>query len=380
MITAVYAFSGDPITFGHIDIVERASNAFGKLIVAIGKNPNKKYTFSLEERVDMAKRSLAHIPNVEVECFHGLLVDFAYKNGISVIIRGVRNVRDMINENELFYINISQNKNIDTFFLPSGINKIHISSSAAKALQEEQGFLHEYVPLCVKQKLEGKMSHQRIVGITGGIGCGKSYVANKLVEFIEERGYKAHNIELDEIGHNILTGHDELSQIVIREIINEFGGLGGADILKLDGSSEIDRKKLGEIVFIDTDKLKKLNEIMREPILTELRQYIYKKKGIIFINAALIAEAGLGYLCNNNVIFVKSNSQMAALKSRGLTELQIDRRIRCQMTVEEKMMAISDEIMKAQNGNIFQYENKLENKNEKDDLEKLYHSLLKEIQ
>ena len=380
MTTAVYAFSGDPITFGHIDIVERVSKAFDKIVVAIGKNPKKNYTFRLEERFDMAKRSLAHIPNVEVECFHGLLVDFAYTNGISVIVRGIRNVRDMIDENELFYINISQNRNIDTFFLPSDMSKLHISSSAAKGLQEEQGFLHEYVPLCVKQKLEERISLQRIVGITGGIGCGKSYVANKFEDFIRGRGYNAQNIELDEIGHEILKDNNtSLGKKIFNQILVEIGGLGGADILKLDGLGEIDRKKLGEIVFNDYDKLKKLNEIMREPILTELRQHIYKKKGLMFINAALIAEAGLGYLCNNNIIIVESDFQEEALKNRELTEEQIKRRIGCQLPNERKKEIIEKEIQRTNNGKVWIFKNEKNNEDEEHAFEQLYYQILEEI-
>ena len=70
---AVYAFSGDPITFGHIHIIERAVRAFDEVIVAIGRNPAKKYLFSLEERVDMAKKALVHLPQVRVDMFTGLL-------------------------------------------------------------------------------------------------------------------------------------------------------------------------------------------------------------------------------------------------------------------------------------------------------------------
>ena len=79
MAKAMYAFSGDPITFGHIDIIQRASQVFDHVIVGIGVNPQKQYTFSLEERTRMAKQSLTNIPNVEVVSFSGLLVDYAVR-------------------------------------------------------------------------------------------------------------------------------------------------------------------------------------------------------------------------------------------------------------------------------------------------------------
>jgi pantetheine-phosphate adenylyltransferase len=88
MKRAIYAFSGDPITFGHIDIVERAASVFDEVVVGIGVNPEKEYTFDLEERTEMARRSLSHLSNVKVVSFKGLLVDYAYENDIHVIIKG----------------------------------------------------------------------------------------------------------------------------------------------------------------------------------------------------------------------------------------------------------------------------------------------------
>ena len=86
---AVYAFSADPITYGHINIVERISRSFEKCIVGIGRNPLKNYLFSLDERRDLVERALAHLPNVIVKTFDGMVVDFAYEQGAKVIVKGV---------------------------------------------------------------------------------------------------------------------------------------------------------------------------------------------------------------------------------------------------------------------------------------------------
>ena len=360
MTAAIYAFSGDPITNGHVNIIERASKAFVTVIAAIGVNPNKGYTFSRTERTEMAKAALAHLPNVTVDSFDGLLVDYAYTNNISIIIRGVRNVRDMIDENELFYINLSQNRNIDTFFIPSSSNTFHISSSAAKALQKEQGIIRDYVPLSVKQKLEQRISGQNIIGITGNIGCGKSFVGAELVKYASQKNQEAHNIEMDDIGKKIL--EDTTSPLGSRindEVLKEFSH---EDCVYRDGPFIVlDRKKLGDIVFNDQNKLKKLNEILHEPILNELRKQIYGKRGLIFINAALIAEAGLSYICNNNVIIVHSDCQMEALEKRGLTADQIQSRLNCQYTNEKKGDVIQAEIDRTGVGNIIQYLNQRDN-------------------
>ena len=84
----VYAFSGDPITYGHLDLIKRAQQLFPKIIVAIGTNPDKNYTFTHRERTRLAQQALAHLRDVTVEGFEGLIVDFAYEQGAQAIIKG----------------------------------------------------------------------------------------------------------------------------------------------------------------------------------------------------------------------------------------------------------------------------------------------------
>jgi pantetheine-phosphate adenylyltransferase/dephospho-CoA kinase len=371
MIKAIYAFSGDPITYGHIDIIKRAANIFDKVIVGIGVNPEKKYTFSLEERTDMAKRSLVNLSNVEVTSFRGLLVDFAYENDISVIIKGIRNQEDFNYEMMLDQFNHSQKMGIETFFLPARQELTHISSSMVKAMQQEQGLVHEYVPLYVKQKLEEKISGQFLVGVTGELGSGKSYVSDKLVNMGKNNNIQVFKIELDDIGHDILDKYTEPIYEKIRtEIVNNFG----ITILKKDGF--IDRKKLGEIVFQDYNKLKKLNELMHQPIVARLRKEIYGKKGIILLNAALFAETSMTYLCNNNLILVYSDkeTQEKRLLERGLTHDQIERRIKSQYNTAEKKKTLLEKIKSDSHGNLILFEN---HDNVSDvNLEKLFNDLL----
>ena len=182
---AMYAFSGDPITYGHIDIIARASSAFDHVVAGIGANPDKKYMFNLEERTEMAKRSLTRFKNVEVASFQGLLVDYAYEQGIEVIVKGVRNAADFDYENVLHEVGVSQKLGIDTHILFARPELAHVSSSAVKSIQKEQGLIHEYVPLYVKQCLEARMSEQYIVGVTGEIGAGKS-ISNLVPRAVEE--------------------------------------------------------------------------------------------------------------------------------------------------------------------------------------------------
>lgn len=344
----IYAASLDPITFGHIDIIERAALMFDELIVAIGINPDKKYMFSLEERIDMAKHSLEYMPNVRVTSFVGLLVDFAYEQKVVAIVKGVRDVKDFSYEQLLHQVGESQELGIETVALFARKDLEHVSSSVVKAIQKEQGFIHNYVPLYVKQRLEEKISGQYIIGITGEIGAGKSYVANLLMDLGREKGIEVHNIEMDMIGHRILGELTDPIYVYVREKIAE---MFGKEVFKADRF--IDRKVLGEIVFKDPEKMKKLNELMYTPMLTRLRKEMYGKKGIILLNAALLVELGLMNLCNNNVIMVKIgyiDTQISRLRGRGLSVDQISHRLNSQYKEDKKEELCRDEILRSRQG------------------------------
>jgi pantetheine-phosphate adenylyltransferase len=350
MAKAIYAFSGDPITYGHVDIIRRATSAFDKVIVGIGAHPTKQYMFSLEERTEMARRALANFPNIEVVSFKGLLVDFAYEHGIPIVVRGIRNAADLEYENSFHEVGASQKLGIDTHLLFAKPELAHISSSNVKAIQKEQGLIHEYVPLYVKQYLEAKMSGQYIVGITGEIGSGKSYISRKFEELGRVKNITVYNIELDHIGHKILTELKEPRYAQIRkEIIDLFGRSVGLP----DGT--INRKALGDIVFDNPKLLDNLNKIMYTPLLVRLRRELYGKKGLILFNAALIAESDMTYLCNNNVVLVNvdKESQQRRLAERNLSNEQIQRRLDSQFSFEQKKKRLEAIIERDKQGKLW---------------------------
>ena len=141
MRKAIYALSGDPIHKGHIDMVRRATQVFDEVVVGIGANPEKSYLFSLEERMEMTRRALSQIPQAVVIAFEGLLVDYAYEQGIHVIVKGVRNANDFDYENILHLVGESQELGVDTYVLFARPELMHVSSSVIKALQKEEGFI-----------------------------------------------------------------------------------------------------------------------------------------------------------------------------------------------------------------------------------------------
>lgn len=354
MKSAIYAFSGDPITFGHIDIIRRAATVFDRVVVAIGCNPAKKYLFSQEERTEMARRSLLNLKNVEVKTFQGMLVDFAYENNIDVIVKGIRSSTDFEYEMSLHNLGESQKLGIDTFILFTRPALAHISSSAVKDIQKEQGLIQDYVPPYVKQCVEAKLSGQHIIGLTGEIGAGKSHVGQKLVSLANEMNLEAHNIELDHLAWQIQSDlKEEKYELVRKQIADTFG----VEVINPDGS--INRKTLGEIVFADQKKLNKLNEIMETPILVRLRRELKNKKGLIILNAALLAEAKMSQLSNYNTILlsVDEKIQNKRLLDRDLSQAQIKRRLKSQYDFASKKKSLETEIKQNQQGKLWVLKN-----------------------
>jgi pantetheine-phosphate adenylyltransferase len=156
---AIYPGTFDPITNGHLDIINRASKLFNKVIVAIGENPNKQPLFSIEERLYLAKEAVKDLPHpekVEIEAFDGLLVDFAKKKGASVIIRGLRAVSDFEYEMQLALMNRKLSHSIDTIFLLPSLKWIFLSSSIVKEAAKLGGNVEDLVPRIVAEKLKEK--------------------------------------------------------------------------------------------------------------------------------------------------------------------------------------------------------------------------------
>lgn len=151
---AVYPGTFDPITMGHLDIIDRALNLFDKVIVAIAINPVKKPLFSLEDRVEMVKKCFPDdYSRVEVDTVSGLLVQYAQQKRATAIIRGLRAVSDFDYEFQLALMNKKLEREVDTIFLMPGFRWIYISSSIIKDAARHGGDVCELVPEHVNQRL-----------------------------------------------------------------------------------------------------------------------------------------------------------------------------------------------------------------------------------
>jgi len=156
----VYPGSFDPVTNGHLDIIERASKICDKLIVAVLVNRNKSPVFSLEERVAFLKEVLNGKPNIEIAAFSGLLVDFMKKNGATTIIKGLRAVSDFEYEFQMALLNKHIDNNIETLFMMTGINYSYLSSSAVRELASHGGNIKGLVPDIIIDKIYKKFEEK----------------------------------------------------------------------------------------------------------------------------------------------------------------------------------------------------------------------------
>ncbi|ELU5121003.1 pantetheine-phosphate adenylyltransferase [Listeria monocytogenes] len=153
---AVIPGTFDPITNGHLDIIERAAKIFDVLYVSVLNNSSKKPLFTIEERMEMIRQVTAHLPNVQVESASGLTVDYAARRGATAIVRGLRAVSDFEYEMQIASMNRTLNAEIETFFIMTNTKYSFLSSSMVKEVAQYQGDISELVPEIVNEQVQAK--------------------------------------------------------------------------------------------------------------------------------------------------------------------------------------------------------------------------------
>ena len=157
-VTAVYPGSFDPITYGHLDLIARGARLFPKLVVSVLGNESKQPLFSVEERVEMLEEVVHKYPNVEVDSFAGLLVDYAVQKGASVLLRGIRAISDYEYELQMALMNRRLRPELETVFLMSGEEYSFISSRIVKEVFRLGGSVAGMVPPTVEQRLRRRVA------------------------------------------------------------------------------------------------------------------------------------------------------------------------------------------------------------------------------
>ena len=158
MKTSVYPGSFDPVTNGHIDVIERALKIFDNVIVTVGDNPEKKPLFTIQERIDMLKESTKHLKNIEIDSFSGLLLNYVKSKNSKIIIRGLRAVSDFEFEFQRALLNRVVDKEVETIFIMTKEDYVYLNSSIIKEMTKFKGKVNGLVPKIVEEKLREKFN------------------------------------------------------------------------------------------------------------------------------------------------------------------------------------------------------------------------------
>jgi len=342
MKTAIYPLSADPITRGHLDIIERALKLFDRLILAVGLNLQKQYLFSLKERVELVKKATWHLQNIEVEGFEGLLTDFARKKNLHLIVRGFRNSNDYLHELNLYQNYLSQNPNLEFVNLFSS-NRF-ISSTAVKEIASLGGQIHTSVPFVSKIAVEKKLHNRRFLGITGEIATGKTWLANWIKQNFSTLKSPIHHIDFDWLTSEVL----KLENVKL-EMENTFGK-------EIFENKKVSKILLKQKLLKNPKKLQILNQITHSHILQLCREKVKNLSGLVLLEIPLLTEVNWEFLVNNQVILTQTNfkKQLKNLQKRGLSNLEIEFFIKNQYSFEQKKQAIQEAVRAENFGNLWE--------------------------
>ena len=160
-LTAICPGSFDPVTFGHLDIITRAAKMVDKLIVVVASNGAKHCSFTPEERVEMIKKCISSLDNVEVVHYDGLLADYAAQRGAGAIIKGLRAMSDFEYEFQMALANKKLNPKVETLFLTTSTQNMYLSSSMVKQIASMNGDISHFVPESIRQTIIDRINSKK---------------------------------------------------------------------------------------------------------------------------------------------------------------------------------------------------------------------------
>lgn len=152
--------SFDPVTLGHMDIISRACKIFDKVIVAVPVNPDKRASFTVEERMEMLRTVTTDMENVEVDCVRGLLADYASEKHAAAIVKGLRAISDFEYEFQMALTNKKLNPNLETLFLTAEADSMYLSSSMVREIASMGGDISNFVPACIHDRIVERLKNK----------------------------------------------------------------------------------------------------------------------------------------------------------------------------------------------------------------------------
>ena len=161
MRTAIYPGSFDPLTNGHLDVIQRATKLFNRVVVAVAKSESKQPLFTLEERLKLVSKAVRHMPNVETDSFDGLLVEYAARRSATAVVRGLRAVSDFEFEFQLAFMNRKLDERVETIFMMPKDTYTFLSSRIVKEIARLGGDVSAFVPAHVKAALKETLTATR---------------------------------------------------------------------------------------------------------------------------------------------------------------------------------------------------------------------------
>ncbi len=157
MTIAICPGSFDPVTKGHLDIIQRAASMFDKVIVAVLHNSKKNPAFTVQERMEMIEKVTSKLPNVEVATFDGLLADFARMRSATVLVKGLRAVSDFEYEFQMALANRKLNPELETVFITTKAENMYLASSLVKEIARNGGNIDDFVPDCLREEIQKRL-------------------------------------------------------------------------------------------------------------------------------------------------------------------------------------------------------------------------------
>jgi pantetheine-phosphate adenylyltransferase len=349
--------SADPITYGHIDLITRAAACCDDVVAFIGHNDLKSgsYLFTLPERIAMTVRAVAHLPNVRVQACDSLLVDIFIREGCDCVFRGIRNETDRVYEAQQLRYNdmILPGFASHTIYLSAASEFTDISSSAVKAFVSHHVDVSRFVPLCVKARLEEEICGYQLIGITGGIASGKSYVAAELATRLD-----GIHLNFDHLLRKLYVEQSRGAQRV-RDSLAQWLG---PEVLKNEGR-EVNRTVLAGRMFDPQcpDQLRQQVEALTTPHVFRLyREQLAHARGVVIVEWAQLAQMGLGHLVNNKVVIVDSPDREQLLTKRGISSEAFCRIAAHQWSTHKQVAHLETVVARDRFGSVTLYENRLD--------------------